>query len=474
MRTLLVIGVGVGDPEFVTVQAITALNAVDVFFVFGKPAAAGELDEARRRIRERYIREPRYRVVEIPDPPRDRRAARNRGYRAAVDDWRDQRARLLEQVIAAELVDGGCGGILVWGDPSLYDGTIRVIDTIRERGALELDHRVIPGISSIHALAARHRIPLNRVAGPVQVTTGRLLAEGLPGDVDDVVVMLDSADSTLSCASLRDHPFDIYWGACLGTEDETLISGPLRDVIDEIERTRTLLKRRKGWIMDAYLLRRGPGHPDRAVPPRVEDGAPGEPAGRSRMESRLWAMARRIRFRCAEGMTDVVGPDRTAPVMGSAVEMLTTVALLGSGLAAGTFLAFSSFVMPALARMPADRGMAAMQSMNITAMRPAFMSVLFGTALLCLVLAVLGFRALGTPYGRWLLVGALLYLAGAIVLTIVFHVPLNDELAALDPARPDSAAVWTRYLSRWGAANQLRWICPLGATAAFVLALRRS
>jgi uncharacterized membrane protein len=159
--------------------------------------------------------------------------------------------------------------------------------------------------------------------------------------------------------------------------------------------------------------------------------------------------------------------------MGTVTQLLTTVGLLASALVAGIFYAFSSFVMPALARMPADRGIAAMQSVNITAVRPAFMSVLFGTALVCLALLVAGVRAWGAPHAVPLLAGALLYLTGAIVLTIVFHVPLNNELAALDPVAAESARVWSDYLSRWGAGNQVRWALPLASSALFVLALRR-
>ena len=253
MRKLLVIGVGVGDPDFVTIQAINALNAVDVLFVLDKGAHAVDLAVARQRICDRYIKDEGYRTVPVVDPPRDRTAA---DYPAAVREWRDERARRLEQAIASELDDNGCGGFLVWGDPALYDGTIRILETILARGTLTFEYEVIPGVSSIQALAARHRIALNRVAGPVHVTTGRRLADGLPDGVDDIVVMLDA---DLACRAFAGDDVDIYWGAYLGTEDETLVSGRLADVIEEIEKTRRELRERKGWIMDTYLLRRNPG-----------------------------------------------------------------------------------------------------------------------------------------------------------------------------------------------------------------------
>jgi precorrin-6A synthase len=111
----------------------------------------------------------------------------------------------------------------------------------------------VPGISAVSALAARHRIPLNRVGGAVQVTTGRRLAGGLPSDADDVVVMLDPSCTFREVAG---EGVDIYWGAYLGTPDETLVSGPVTEVAGEIERVRASEKERKGWIFDTYLLRR--------------------------------------------------------------------------------------------------------------------------------------------------------------------------------------------------------------------------
>ncbi|MGO9322333.1 MAG: precorrin-6A synthase (deacetylating) [Solirubrobacteraceae bacterium] len=250
MRRLLVIGVGAGDPEHVTMQAINALNEVDVFFVIEKGHETDELVRLRREICERYIREPAYRIVEIADPPRDRTTP---AYRMAVEDWRARRAELWERAIADELGEDGCGAFLVWGDPSLYDSTLAVLEQILARGTVAFEHQVVPGISSVQALTARHRIPLNRVGRPVQITTGRRLAEGFPDGVADVVVMLDA---DCSFRRLRDDGLEIHWGAYLGMDDEILVSGPLREVADEIVRRRAEARERKGWIMDAYLLRR--------------------------------------------------------------------------------------------------------------------------------------------------------------------------------------------------------------------------
>lgn len=253
MRRVLLIGIGAGDPEYLTVQAIGALNQVDVLFVLDKGSTSADLTIAREQICAQYITRHDFRTVTVADPPRDRTAAR---YAAAVDDWRAARAQVLEDALIAELGEHACGGLLVWGDPSLYDGTIRVLETIIERGEVPLDYAVIPGISSVQALAARHRITLNRTAGAVQVTTGRRLAAGLPHGTDDVVVMLDAE---LACRAYADQDIEIFWGAYLGTPDEVLVAGRLGAVIDELERTRRELRARKGWIMDTYLLRRSPG-----------------------------------------------------------------------------------------------------------------------------------------------------------------------------------------------------------------------
>jgi precorrin-6A synthase len=248
VRRLLVIGIGAGDPEHVTMQAVAALNAADVFFVIDKDATAPELVRARHAILERYVADPTYRIVAVRDPGRDRAAA---DYAAAVAAWRSARAGVWEQLVADELGDDGCGAFLVWGDPALYDSTIAVLDEIAARGRVAFELDVVPGISSVQALAAAHRVALNRVGEPVAITTGRRLRDGPPAG--DAVVMLDA-----SCAfdAIEDRDTEIYWGAYVGTEHEILVSGRLRDVAEEIVALRAQARERHGWIMDVYLLRR--------------------------------------------------------------------------------------------------------------------------------------------------------------------------------------------------------------------------
>ncbi|MCV7280765.1 precorrin-6A synthase (deacetylating) [Mycolicibacterium flavescens] len=242
-RRIHVIGIGAGDPDQVTAQAVAALNDTQVFFAMDKGAAKDDLVALRRHICERFIREPGYRFVELPDPPR----ARNGDYRQAVADWHAARARVWADAITTELGPDGVGAFLAWGDPSLYDSTLRILDTVAAH--VDIDYDVIPGVTAIQTLTARHRIPLNDVGEPVLITTGRQLREhGLTGSA---VVMLDGDCAFQTC------PPDtrIWWGAYLGTPDELLMAGTVGAVGEEIVRVRADARARHGWIMDTYLLR---------------------------------------------------------------------------------------------------------------------------------------------------------------------------------------------------------------------------
>ncbi|MGJ5751755.1 precorrin-6A synthase (deacetylating) [Streptomyces puniciscabiei] len=255
MRKIHVIGIGAGDPEQLTLQAVRALRSTDVFFLLDKGEVKGDLTQLRRDMLDAHLPQGSYRVVEARDPERDRKAGGS-AYSPAVEDWRSARAGIYERLIAEELGEDGTGAFLVWGDPALYDSTLGILQEVLERGAVAFEYEVIPGISSVSTLVARHRTGLNRVARPVQITTGRRLAEGLPEGVDDVVVMLDAHQAFRKYAG---EDIDIYWGAYLGTPDELLVSGPIAEAGPRIERVRAEARERKGWIMDTYLLRRNPG-----------------------------------------------------------------------------------------------------------------------------------------------------------------------------------------------------------------------
>ena len=243
MRTIHVIGIGAGDPDYVTAQAAAALNATQVFFAMDKGEAKSDLVALRREVCQRFIRSSNYRFVELADPSR----AKDGDYLQAVADWHEARATVWAHAIETELDDDGVGAFLAWGDPSLYDSTLRILELVGRH--VDFDYDVIPGVSAIHALTARHRITLNDVGEPVLITTGRQLrAAGLTGAA---VVMLDGECSFTSCpADTR-----IWWGAYLGTPNELLMSGTVGEVGDQIVALRAQARERLGWIMDTYLLR---------------------------------------------------------------------------------------------------------------------------------------------------------------------------------------------------------------------------
>ncbi|WP_192245744.1 anthrone oxygenase family protein [Mesorhizobium silamurunense] len=150
---------------------------------------------------------------------------------------------------------------------------------------------------------------------------------------------------------------------------------------------------------------------------------------------------------------------------------LAFIAAIGSGVVGGVFFAFSNFVMPALARLPAAGGIAAMNSISITVITPTFMTALFGTGLICLVLIAAALFGWSQSGSYWLLAGAVIYPIGNPIVTMVFNVPLNDALAAVDPASANGAVVWTNYLSEWVMWNHVRTVTAIVAMACFIMAL---
>jgi uncharacterized membrane protein len=150
---------------------------------------------------------------------------------------------------------------------------------------------------------------------------------------------------------------------------------------------------------------------------------------------------------------------------------LTFTAAIGSGLVAGIFFAFSTFVMAALGRIPPEQGIAAMQSINITVLNPAFFIAFLGTGAVCLALAAGSYVWWGEASGKLVLAASLIYLVGCIGVTMVCNVPLNNALAAAQPNTPEAATLWSRYLNTWTAWNHLRTVAPLLSAILFMAAL---
>lgn len=248
MIDLHLIGIGTGNPDHLTREAVRALNRADLILVPRKGADKADLADLRLQICAQVL-ENAARVVEFDLP----RRASDRDYLEAVSDWHDAIAACWQTEIARHLPQGGHVALMVWGDPSLYDSSLRIAARLGDAG-LALRIHVVPGITSLQVLTAAHGIALNALAGPVTITTGRRLrAQGWPSGVGRVAVMLDQG-----CAFevLDPAEYHIWWGAYLGMAEQVLIAGRLRDVAQAIAATRAARRAAQGWIMDIYLLER--------------------------------------------------------------------------------------------------------------------------------------------------------------------------------------------------------------------------
>lgn len=228
-----IVGVGMG-PQHVTPEAAEAIRSCDYVIAASKNDADPLLD-VRRSIAVSFG----VPLVAVPDPPRDRDDPAD--YPGAVRDWHEARVAAYDEVLRLR---GGTAGFLVWGDPALYDSTIRIVES------LGVDFDVVPGISAPQLLAARHRIVLHGVGQPVHVTTARRLRSEVDAGQTNLVVMLSR---TLDLAGLED--WSIWWGANLGAPSEELLAGRVGDVVVDLESARERASAAAGWVMDVCLLR---------------------------------------------------------------------------------------------------------------------------------------------------------------------------------------------------------------------------
>lgn len=245
MTTLSLIGIGTGNPDHLTLQAIREINSADLVLIPRKGEGKADLAELRRAILREVLTNPATRVAEFDLPVRDEAVA---DYRERVDGWHDAIAAVWEAAMGAPRP--ARVALLVWGDPSLYDSTLRIASRLSPTP----DLRVIPGITSLQALTAAHAIPLNTIGGPVTITTGRQLRDhGWPEGAETVAVMLDAGGAFTAIPA---EGVTIWWGAYVGMAEEITISGPLAEVSGRILATRAEARARHGWIMDIYILRR--------------------------------------------------------------------------------------------------------------------------------------------------------------------------------------------------------------------------
>lgn len=244
MIRIRVVGIGMG-PQQLTREAEAALRESDYVVAARKtattPDAADPLLEVRRAICAEFSLD----LVEVPDPERDRNDPAD--YPAAVAAWHTARATAYAEVIGAR---SGSPVFLVWGDPSLYDSTLRVVEQVAALLSEECTWDVLPGISAPQLLAARHRIVLHPVGTPVHVTTARRLRSDIAAGQSNLVVMLGSVPDLSGLGH-----WSIWWGANLGAPGEALISGTVADVAGLLPGAKQRARTVDGWVMDAYLLR---------------------------------------------------------------------------------------------------------------------------------------------------------------------------------------------------------------------------
>lgn len=244
--TLVLVGIGTGNPDHLTAQAVRALNEADLILIPRKGAAKADLADLRRDICRAVVTNPATRIADYDVPRRD---AANPDYDAGVQDWHDA----LAAVWAAAIADHPAArtvALMVWGDPSLYDSSLRIAARLSPAPRV----RVIPGITALQALTAAHAVPLNDIGAPVVITTGRRLRDhGWPAGAQTVAVMLDGE---CSFQTLNPAGVTIWWGAFVGMPQQLLDHGPLSDAAPRIIAARATARARHGWVMDIYLMRR--------------------------------------------------------------------------------------------------------------------------------------------------------------------------------------------------------------------------
>ena len=197
MTTLSLIGIGTGNPDHLTLQAIREINAADLVLIPRKGEGKADLAELRRAILREVLTNPSTRVVEFDLPVRDETVP---DYRARVDGWHDAIAGVWQAAMGSPRP--ARVALLVWGDPSLYDSTLRIASRLRPLPEV----KVIPGITSLQALTAAHAIPLNTIGGPVTITTGRQLRDhGWPECAETVAVMLDAGGAFTAAEVAREQ-----------------------------------------------------------------------------------------------------------------------------------------------------------------------------------------------------------------------------------------------------------------------------
>ena len=247
---LYLVGIGTGNPDHVTQQAVNMLRCSDIIMVPRKGSEKGDLANLRYQICDQLLGEKPPAIFEFDIPKRSSEG----DYLEAVEQWHEAIANVWQSTIeqARSTVSHAVKrvSLMIWGDPSLYDSALRISGRLRPTPTIT----VAPGITSIQALAAAHKISINDLGSSFLVTTGRRLRnEGFPKDYEKAVVMLDGK---CSFNSLKGSNFYIWWGAYLGMPNEITFSGNLDEVAELIVKERKKARDEHGWIMDTYLIKK--------------------------------------------------------------------------------------------------------------------------------------------------------------------------------------------------------------------------
>jgi precorrin-6A synthase len=242
-KKVYLIGIGPGDPKYLTLEAVEVIKRLNTFLIPLKKGDKEELTKIRKKVIEFCRPDKNFEIIELEFPERKKSTF----YKESVEEWRNKKAEIILK--AMERVNEA--GFLVVGDPGLYDGHIEIFKKIQKQIPLEIE--VIPGISSINVLSAKHKISLNKIAGTIIITTPRGLRK-LKEISSNTVVLLDNYETF---RLFKDKKLKIYWGAYLGTKKEALFSGWLTECFEKLIEIRRSLKEKHGWIMETYLLTDG-------------------------------------------------------------------------------------------------------------------------------------------------------------------------------------------------------------------------
>lgn len=241
-RKVFVIGLGPGGFGQLTLDAVEAMNSVDVFLVADGAEDQPDLVWRRSELIRRNVKH-NHQVFTVLDPGRRH------------DGGLDETMLATYWQILNGQGEGATIGFLAWGDPGIFDSALRVVDALR--GKLTLDVTVIPGVSAPQVLAAAHQITLNGADGGVYLTTGRRLLRVYQPELGDVVVLDDAG---FACRGLAEKfpAIELFWGAYLGTPEQVLANGALGEVLPDLLKLREQLREHHGWLQETYLLRPSP------------------------------------------------------------------------------------------------------------------------------------------------------------------------------------------------------------------------